>query len=295
MSNEQLLLFRNGIQERLTRIRNEINIIFSRSTWEEQVIEEKQKINSTIKSIEKSIKNYNLEQIDDADVHEITSHFEQIFHELKHIEHNPFPHIKSISMLLTRISEILPKPIPRNTSRKVNPDFEKYADKIEEFERNCNQLNQIRENIKSLYTEIKNKDKEISNQAQEIQEKYNAICQDVENQDSLYTKIIKNDDRIFQIEKQATERLKTISQNSEEFEEKFRKNNEFLNELEQQKEKISNWEKEIENLLKKATNASLASSYEKTRKSYTIGIVVWHIIFFVCMIIMLLLSIFKYF
>lgn len=293
MINEQ---FYYEFQERLTRIKNKIDRIFSSGSWEERVIEEKQKINLKIKSIEKSIKNHSLEQIDDRNKYEIASCFEQIFSPLERIErgHNPLPHIDSINNLLERILEILPKSTTRNISRKNNLDFEEYTSKIKEFEEAYNQLSKIRKNINFLHTEIKNKDKEISEQAQEIQEKYNAICQD-EVKDSLYTEVVKNSGRISQIEKQAAEQLKTISQNLEEFEKKFQENNEFLKGLEQQREKISNWEKEIENLLKEATNASLASSYEGTRKSYDKEIKIWHITFFACIIIMFLLSVLSIF
>ena len=279
MTNEQLYY---EIQARLSRIKYDIDRIFSTGTWEEQVVIEKQKVDLTIKSIEKSIKNHNLEQTNDVDTQEMISCLEQIFRELDYIERDPLLHVKSISTLLTRILGILPKPISRNTSRRNNLDFEKYIDKMEEFERTCNQLNQIRENIYSLHTGIKNRDKEISKQAQEIQEKYNAICQD-EDKDSLYTEIVKNSGKISQIKKQADEQLKIILQELGEFEEKFQKNNEFLNELEQQKQRISNWEKEIENLLKKATNASLASSYEKTQKDYENSIYFWNVFFILCM------------
>lgn len=292
MINEQ---FYYEFQKRLNRIKDKIDN-FPKDAWGLQAKKAIAKINLKIKLIEKSIKNHSLEQIDDKNKDEIASYFDRILLLLESIEreHNPSPHIEFINNLLERILEILPKSIIRNISRKNNLDFEEYTSKIEEFEETYNQLSEIRNNINSLHTKIKNKDKEISKQAQEIQEKYNVICQD-EYKDSLYTEIVKNSGRISQIEKQAAEQLKTISQNLEEFEKKFQENNEFLKGLEQQREKISNWEKEIENLLREATNASLASSYEETRKSYNMGIRIWHITFFTCIIIMFLLSVLSIF
>ncbi|MGX2984188.1 hypothetical protein ACWIWK_01755 [Helicobacter sp. 23-1048] len=51
-----------------------------------------------------------------------------------------------------------------------------------------------------------------------------------------------------------------------------------------QKEAIQVWKDEIENLLKNATNASLASSYEKSKESYTKAIYGWNATFIVSML-----------
>lgn len=51
-----------------------------------------------------------------------------------------------------------------------------------------------------------------------------------------------------------------------------------------QKEAIQVWKDEIENLLKDATNASLASSYEKSKESYTKAIYGWNATFIISMI-----------
>lgn len=58
-----------------------------------------------------------------------------------------------------------------------------------------------------------------------------------------------------------------------------------LNEYDKkQKEAIQVWKDEIENLLKDATNASLASSYEKSKESYTKAIYGWNTTFILSML-----------
>lgn len=60
--------------------------------------------------------------------------------------------------------------------------------------------------------------------------------------------------------------------------------NQFNEYDKKQKEAIQVWKDEIENLLKDATNASLASSYEKSKESYTKAIYGWNTTFILSML-----------
>lgn len=67
-------------------------------------------------------------------------------------------------------------------------------------------------------------------------------------------------------------------------EERFQELDEFDK---KQKEQIEIWKKEIEHLLKDATNASLASSYHKSKESYKCPIVAWNTTFILSILIIL--------
>lgn len=96
------------------------------------------------------------------------------------------------------------------------------------------------------------------------------FTQKLTNLDEFYVKIfgaMENNQRVGGLQQEIKDRQKQLDEYDEE-----------------QKAKFKSLKEEIESLLKDATNASLASSYEKSKESYTKAIYGWNAIFILSML-----------
>ncbi|MGX3045067.1 hypothetical protein [Helicobacter sp. T3_23-1056] len=122
----------------------------------------------------------------------------------------------------------------------------------------------------SLETELQNAKTTATSIVNDIEQKEKEFSQKKIELDEFYIKIfgvMENGQRVGGLQQEIKNRQKQL----DEYDKK-------------QKEAIQVWKDEIENLLKDATNASLSSSYEKSKESYTKAIYGWNATFIVSML-----------
>ena len=123
----------------------------------------------------------------------------------------------------------------------------------------------------SIKAEIENAKEEITTISQSVQDLFDEFIETKKNIDNFSEKIFgkenNNGEKVGGLQQEIIDRQNQLDK----YEEK-------------QKIKIQAWKNEIENLLKDATNASLASSYEKSKINYRWAIIGWNISFIFSML-----------
>lgn len=143
-----------------------------------------------------------------------------------------------------------------------------WFNEIQKFRNNCF-VKQDNNNL-SLETEIQNAKITATSIVNDMEQKEKEFSQTKDKLDKFYIKIfgtLENNQRVGGLEQEIDEIYNQLDEYDK-----------------QQKDKIKVWSDEIENLLKGATNASLASSYEKSKESYTNAIYGWNIAFILSML-----------
>ncbi len=115
------------------------------------------------------------------------------------------------------------------------------------------EIEQITHNISIIYAEIKSIETEFAQKLKELGEFYIKIFG-----------LLEGDKRVGGLDQELKDRFDEISKYDE-----------------TQKQQIQKWKDEIKDLLAVATNASLASSYEKSKESYKLAIMGWNATFII--------------
>lgn len=142
--------------------------------------------------------------------------------------------------------------------------IQSWFNEIQKFRNNCF-VKQDNSSL-SLETEIQNAKTTATSIVNDMEQKEKEFSQTKNKLDEFYYKIFGNNE------------VKGLEQEIDEI------YNQLYEYDKQQKDKIKVWSDEIENLLKDATNASLASSYEKSKESYTKAIYGWNLTFILSML-----------
>lgn len=213
---------------------------------------------------------------------------------------------QNINDILKAYSSSINQSIKALKLDKVKQD----SNSIQTYERDLNSENGIRAQIKKTQNEIQtwfneiqkfnnaffikqdNKDMSIKAEIERIQNDINVtykqihdtamnFTQRLEELDGFYIKIfgtMENGQRVGGLQQEIDNRQNQL----DEYDKK-------------QKEAIQVWKDEIENLLKDATNASLASSYEKSKEDYKWAIYGWNATFIASMLIIVGIAFWSFF
>lgn len=203
--------------------------------------------------------------------------------------------LQNINDILKTYSSSINQSIKALKLDKVKQD----SNSIQTYERDLNSENGIRSQIKKTQNEIQtwfneiqkfnnaffikqdNKETSIKADIEFIQNEVNSTYKQLHDIVMNFTQKLTNLDEFYVKIFGAMENGQRVGGLQQEIKDKLNQLNEYDK---KQKEAIQVWKDEIENLLKDATNASLASSYEKSKESYTKAIYGWNAIFILSML-----------
>lgn len=160
-----------------------------------------------------------------------------------------------------------------NLLSSENSIQKRIADSQKQIQTWFNEVQKIRNNFFekqdnkeiSLKAEIEQAKNEATNNANEITKKLTEVSQKLEDLEKFYIKIFGN--------LEGNRRVGGLEQRLENGFDELKRYDEM------QKQQIQKWKNEIKDLLDITTNASLASSYEKSNKNYKCAIVGWNATF----------------